>query len=85
MRPYETYVPLKTGDQLVVFVNPHEAVSYMLQNHLPVADHYFNVPYRYILTIMDAMNAQEVTLMPLCLNKRLTKQYIENTCGIENE
>lgn len=78
-RPYETFVPLKTGDELVVFTNPHEAVSYMTQNGLPVADYYFDVPYWHLLTIMDEMKVDELLLMPLCLNKQIPRQYIERT------
>ena len=78
-RPYESFVPLKTGDDLVVFSNPHEAVSYMIQNNLPVVDYYFSIPYKQILTIMDMMKVDEAILMPLCLNKRVTKQYVEDT------
>lgn len=78
-RPYESFVPLKTGDHLMVFSNPHEAVSYMVQNNLPVADYYFNIPYKQILTIMDAMKVEEAVLMPLCLNKRVSKLFVERT------
>jgi len=78
-RPYESFVPLKTGDDFVVFSNPHEAVSYMIQNNLPVVDYYFSVPYNQLLTIMDAMQVKDVLFMPLCLNKRLPKKYIERT------
>lgn len=78
-RPYEAFVPLKTGDDLVVFSCPHEAVSYMVQNGLPVADYYFNIPYWQILTIMDAMQVDDFLLMPICLNKRIPKCYIEKT------
>lgn len=78
-RPYESFVPLKTGDELIAFGNPHEAVSYMVQNGLPVADYYFCIPYKQILTIMDAMKTEEAILMPLCLNKRLTRPFVEKT------
>jgi len=78
-RPYEAFIPLKTGDTLVAFSNPHEAVSYMIQNGLPVADYYFSIPYKQILTIMDTMKVEEAVLMPLCLNKKLTKKFVERT------
>lgn len=82
-RPYEAFIPLKTGDDLVLYGNPHEAVSYMVQNGLPVADYYFYIPYRQLLTIMDTMKVNEAILMPLCLNERITKRFVETTRRIK--
>lgn len=73
--PYETFVPLKTGDELIVFSNSHEAVSYMVQNHLPVADYYFCIPCRRILTIMETMKT-DVIMLPLCLDLHLSRNQL---------
>lgn len=82
-RPYEAFIPLKTGDDLVLYGNPYEAVSYMVQNGLPVADCYFYILYRQLLTIMDTMKVNEAILMPLCLNERITKRFVETTRRIK--
>lgn len=82
-RGYEAFVPLKTGNNLVLFGNPHEAVSYMVQNGLPVANYYFYIPYRQLLTIMDTMKVNEAILMPLCLSERITKRFVEKTRRIK--
>ncbi|MDO4838545.1 MAG: leucine-rich repeat protein [Clostridia bacterium] len=76
-RPYETFIPLKTGKDLILFSNPHEAVCYMMQNELPVVDYYFCMPYSYILTIMDQMNLNDALLMPYCFNMKITKRELE--------
>ncbi len=76
-RPYETFIPLKTGDDLILYSNTHEAVCYMMEKGLPVADYYFCMPYACILTIMDRMQLDEALLMPCCLNRKITKQALE--------
>lgn len=76
-RPYETFIPLKTGERLILFSNPHEAVCYMMQNELPVVDYYFCMSYSYILAIMDQMHLDDALLMPYCLNMKITKCELE--------
>lgn len=72
------YRPELIDGELMLFLNPHEGISYMQKNGLPIPEDFFRIPLGQVLSVMSHYNVSEATVFPRIVNKKITQQYIKS-------
>lgn len=76
--PFIHFDPFLFNDQIIVFFEPHEGVSYMQNNGYPVPDRFYEISIDMLGSIMNRKSKSEAILFPRMLNKKITIDYIES-------
>lgn len=75
---YENYLPELIEGELIAFLNPHEAVTYMKAREIKLAGDFYRVSLGHLLSVMYTNGIDEVRVLPRTLNQIVTKEYIEH-------
>lgn len=75
---YTHYTPELVDGELVLFLNPHEGITYAKKKGVPLPEDYFAIPLGQVLSVMSFYNLTEARVFPRILNKTITAQYIKS-------
>ena len=75
---YLHFVPELIGGELILFLNPHEAVTFLQKRGDAIPDEFFRISMGQVLSIMLSYELNNARLLPRTINKELTREYIEH-------
>ena len=76
---YQNFCPELIDDELVLFLNQHEAVTYLKKKGIKLHGDFYRIPMGQVLSIMYTRNLDTVRVLPRTLNQLLTREYIDHT------
>lgn len=74
---YVHYIPDLTAGELMLFLNPHEAITYYAKNNLPLPEDFYRITIGQVMSLMKLYDITEATVFPRFLNKKITDTLIE--------